>query len=353
MFMKYEFIKVLSKNEYSEVYLCRHKNTNDLYTVKKLSTAASTDTRIRTEIEITSKLNHKNIQLYHETVQHENQTYLVFKYIEGMSLQKYIEIYGPVSQDNVIRWMRDICSALDYIHNGFAYPLIHRDIKPDNLIIDPDGNIYLIDFGISRFYNHRAKKDTMALGSIGFAAPEQYGSGQTDARSDIYGLGVSMYYALTGNSLSEPPYQVILPHLSNKDISKKFSYLIVKCSQFDPDDRYDNAADLLEDLKALCENRLVSFFSKTAVKVAAGTLLGASATALLLVTLLPEQPRQALASVLPEPSPSQQLADFNSKQTDPTRLRSPLLKTHRLLTHPHKTILNIYRLIKLISLRTL
>lgn len=305
--MDYEIIKKLSKHEKSEVDLCRHKHTNSLYTVKKLSVEASFDARVRTEIEIASKLDHKNIQSLHEVLNHDSHTHLVFKYIDGLSLQKYVDIYGPVSAQKVTAWMIDLCSALDYIHTGFTYPLIHRDIKPDNLIIDPDGIIHLIDFGISRFYNQQVQKDTMALGSIGYAAPEQYGSGQTDARSDIYGLGASMYYALTGNSLSEPPYQVIPPHIVNKDISKKLSAIIVKCSQFNPEDRYADSTSLLDDIRSVCENCLQNLLSKTVVKVAVGTLFGAAITALLFLALTPrQQPLDTLTVVLPSPSPTQQ-----------------------------------------------
>ncbi len=249
--MKYEIVKPLSDNSNTCVYLCKDPAAGVLYTIKKIPHESIPQHQLETERDIATKISHPWLPHLVEVMDEDGFTVFVYRYIEGLSLQKYLDVYGPATPERAIHWFIQLCEALHYLHTKLERPVIHRDIKPDNLIIDSGGNIHLIDLNIARYSKRVSLKDTIQLGSIGFAAPEQYGSGQSDERTDIYGLGVSMYFALTGHSLTEPPYQVLPPHMINKDIPKSLSEVIVKCTQANPSDRYVHISDLHKEIKSL------------------------------------------------------------------------------------------------------
>lgn len=125
-------------------------------------------------------------------------------------------------------------------------PIIYRDMKPANVMLKPDGNIKVIDFGIAREYKDQSLADTVSLGTKGYAAPEQFGGkGQTDARTDIYCLGVTLYHLLTGQNPCEPPYEIYPIRHWNPQLSAGLEAIIQKCTQLNPDDRYQSCAELL------------------------------------------------------------------------------------------------------------
>ena len=173
--------------------------------------------------------------------------YVVMDYVEGVSLDKVIREEGPQSEENVQDWTMQICDALDYLHNQDP-PIIYRDMKPSNIMLRPDGYIKLIDLGVAREYKDKSTKDTVAFGTEGYAPPEQYGKAQTDARSDIYALGATMWHMLTGESPSEYPLPDV--RTKNKDVGEGFAQVIVpKCTQLDRELRYQNCNELIADLE--------------------------------------------------------------------------------------------------------
>lgn len=289
--MDLQTVKVLSENTNSKVTLAVDTVSGQLYTVKDLELDSPIGSTVN--IDLIEKLNHVQIQKLVNYKISGNSLQLTYKYIEGVPMGKHVDLFGHADERTVVRWLRQLSQILDYLHTSFDTPIIHRDIKPDNLIIDKTGNIHLIDFGIARLYNNNNLKDTVRLGSIGFAPPEQYGSGQTDERSDIYGLGVSMFFALTGKSLNEPPYQVIPPSIMRNSVSKKLSNIIVKCSQFNPEFRYFSAAELLRDILKL-EQRAEKSYIKI-VQAFAGFVLGVG-LALCVVFLTGSTPTQRVSS---------------------------------------------------------
>ena len=108
----------------------------------------------------------------------------------------------------MIKWAKQLCDVLGYLHSQNP-PIIYRDMKPANIMLKPDGNVVLIDFGTAREYKENNIEDTTCLGTMGYAAPEQFGGmGQTDARTDIYCLGATMYHLVTGMNPCEPPYEI-------------------------------------------------------------------------------------------------------------------------------------------------
>jgi tetratricopeptide (TPR) repeat protein len=150
----------------------------------------------------------------------------------------------------VIEWAKTLCDVYIYLHEHKPNPIIYRDMKPSNLMKTPEGSVKLIDFGIAREYKVDAKSDTLLLGTKGYAAPEQEGLAQTDERSDIYSLGVTLYHLLTGISPREAlgfkPLRQIDPQFS-----EGLEIIIGKCVMPDPKDRYQSARALLDDLNQI------------------------------------------------------------------------------------------------------
>ncbi len=174
-----------------------------------------------------------------------NVIYIIEDYIEGETLGTILENNGAQPQELVIEWAMQICEALEYLHTRKP-AIIYRDMKPANVMLKPDGNIKVIDFGIAREYKDQSLADTVSLGTKGYAAPEQFGGkGQTDARTDIYCLGVTLYHLLTGQNPCEPPYEIYPIRHWNPQLSAGLEAIIQKCTQLNPDDRYQSCAELL------------------------------------------------------------------------------------------------------------
>lgn len=150
------------------------------------------------EAELLARLNHPNLVRVTDRFQEGLYHYMVMEFIEGRTFAQLIEgTKKPFTEDRVVLWAEQLCDALHYLHNQEPV-IIYRDLKPGNImVIEETDQIKLIDFGIARFYKQGKSKDTIAFGTEGYAPPEQYGSGQTDARADIYALGVTLHELLT------------------------------------------------------------------------------------------------------------------------------------------------------------
>ena len=157
------------------------------------------------------RFDHPAIPRIVDIVDEAGTLYVIMDYVEGRTLEDIIAASGPRPEDDVVDWALQLCDALSYLHSRKP-PVIYRDMKPSNVMLKPNGLVELIDFGIAREMHEdgsdvtAARGDTVQLGTRGFAPPEQYGgSGQTDARSDVYALGATMYNLLTAKNPAEPP----------------------------------------------------------------------------------------------------------------------------------------------------
>src|SRR5579864_3561459 len=159
------------------------------------------------EAHLLADLLHPNLPRIYEYFAENDRSYLVMDFIEGETLEDYLEKHngGPLPVEQVITWTEQLCDVLSYLHNHQP-PIIFRDLKPANVMIGESGHIFLIDFGIARIFKPGQSHDTVALGSPGYAAPEQYGKAQSTPRSDIYSLGALLHYLLTGVDPSEQPF---------------------------------------------------------------------------------------------------------------------------------------------------
>ena len=166
-----------------------------------------------------------------------------------LPLSKILEKYGAQPQETVIEWAKELAGVLEYLHMQDP-PIIYRDMKPANVMLQPNGHIKLIDFGIAREYKEQNVEDTVSLGTKGYAAPEQFGGkGQTDPRTDIYCLGVTLYHLVTGQNPCEPPYELYPIRHWKPELSAGLESIILKCTQMNPQDRYSSCAELLYALQ--------------------------------------------------------------------------------------------------------
>jgi hypothetical protein len=197
-------------------------------------------------------LDHPNIPTIGDFFDENGRACLVMEFIWGESLEKRLRsANAPLLETDVLKWAIQLCDALDYLHSRQP-PIIFRDLKPSNVMVTNTGLVKLIDFGIARTYKAGKKRDTVAMGSENYAAPEQWGRGQTDARSDVYALGATMYHLLANMA----PTPAFLPSeplpLGNYNgaVSKETIALIEKAMDRDRQNRFQSAAEMRRALVA-------------------------------------------------------------------------------------------------------
>lgn len=257
---KYEILALIGKGGMSEVYLARDKRLNKQWAVKEIQKRArdkNNEVVVQSaiaEANMIKQLDHTAIVRIVDIIETPDVIYIIEDYIEGETLNTILEENGAQPQELVIEWAMQICEALEYLHTRKP-PIIYRDMKPANVMLKPDGNIKIIDFGIAREYKDQSLADTVSLGTKGYAAPEQFGGkGQTDARTDVYCLGVTLYHLVTGHNPCEPPYEINPIRHWNPQLDPGLEAIIEKCTQLNPIDRYQSCAELLYALQHYQEN---------------------------------------------------------------------------------------------------
>lgn len=249
---KYEILKQIGKGGMSTVYLAMDKRLNKQWAVKEISRkgVGKNNEEIVNEVppdaEMMKKLDHPAIPTIVDIIDDKTSPYIyvVMDYVEGESLDKVLAEYGAQPQELVIDWAKQICEALGYLHSQKP-PIIYRDMKPANVMLKPEGNIKIIDFGIAREYKEGNLADTTVLGTKGYASPEHYGGRQTDERSDIYTLGMTMHHLVTGVDPRPADYIYAPIRQWNPELSGGLERIIDKCVSPDPKNRYQNCNELL------------------------------------------------------------------------------------------------------------
>ncbi|MBP1935907.1 serine/threonine-protein kinase [Paenibacillus sediminis] len=177
----------------------------------------------------------------------DGYTYLVMDFIEGVTLTQYLQNFRDKgSVQLIVHFIDQICEVLQYLHTHEP-PIVFRDLKPSNVMITPSEEIRLIDFGIARNYKQEQHEDTVKLGTLGFAAPEQYGGSQSDPRSDLYGLGAMMLFIATEGTYTE--WVNGTDRFIRKDWPSYLLPVIRKLLEYDPDDRYQSALEVRSALQ--------------------------------------------------------------------------------------------------------
>lgn len=278
---KYELLKRIGQGGMSVVYLAMDMRLNKQWAVKEIRRDNNQDTAtllkgLRMEANVLKVVDHPVLPRIVDIIHFEGAVFVVMDYIEGRPLSEVLKTEGAQPQVRVIEWAKDLCSALNYLHS-LNPPIIYRDMKPSNIMLKPDGRVKLIDFGTAKEFDAFGPADTTALGTKGYAAPEQFGDARghgiykTDARTDIYNLGATLYHILTGKAPSEPPYVMKPIRDWNPVLSGGLEKIIQKCTMSNPEDRYSNCMELLYDLEHYKE--LDETFKKECLRKMCGFLV--------------------------------------------------------------------------------
>ena len=291
---KYEILKEIGRGGMSIVYLAMDKRLNKQWAVKEIRKKGSGKNdeivvnSLLAEANMMKKLDHPSLPRIVDIIDNGITIYVVMDYIEGESLDKILNEYGAQPEEMVVNWAKQLCDALAYLH-AQKPSIIYRDMKPANVMLKPEGNIKIIDFGIAREYKEQNLADTTVLGTKGYAPPEQY-SGQTDPRSDIFALGMTMHHLLTGvDPRNGEPYASVRQW--NPELSEGIEIIIDRCVEPAAENRYQSCADLLYDLehpelitkgfKKAQRRKLFSFIASISLSVVfavTGLVLNLSAT---------------------------------------------------------------------------
>lgn len=246
---KYCIIKQLGKGGTGHVYLAENIKIGNTWAVKEVDITKVLRGNILAEVEILKKVNHRSIPRIIDVIENDNFLYIIEDYFEGTNLKELIWQRQACTEQEIIKWFNQLGDILFHLHNIKPNPIIYRDMKPSNVIIDQENNAKLVDLGIAREYKKGQDSDTAYIGTRGYAAPEQYsGVIQTDERTDIYGLGVTMYHAITGVNPNLPPYKLMPVRRIKNSLSYHIERIIQRCTQTDPLLRYQSVQQLLDDL---------------------------------------------------------------------------------------------------------
>ena len=222
---QFEFVKAISQKSGKSSVVLRHRKSGK----KVVKILAEGNGEI---YRILAGVSHPNLPEILNVSTQANKTEIIEEYIDGISISEVLQT-GLYNEKGAITVACEICKALSALH---SLNIIHRDIKPENVMIDKKGNVKLIDFDAARLYKSYQPRDTVAIGTAGFAAPEQFGIGQTDFRSDIFALGILLNVMLTGE------------HPSRRIYNGKLGSIIEKCINIDPNRRWGNVYQLHEAL---------------------------------------------------------------------------------------------------------
>jgi len=203
------------------------------------------------EANFLAKLNHPNIPAVFDFFSANERSYLVMELVQGETLYEVLSRRQgqPFPEPWVRSIARQLCDVLTYLHT-LSPPIIFRDLKPDNIMLQPDGQIKLIDFGIARLFKGTKSRDTVALGTPGYAAPEQYGTGQTDIRSDVYSLGATLLQLATGFDPSSSPFNFPPARSLNPNLTINFEQVIQRATQTKPSNRFQTVEQLCAALSS-------------------------------------------------------------------------------------------------------
>lgn len=248
---KYKILNKIGQGGMSIVYLAMNEKANKQWAIKEMRKEKNKNYEIMkqsliTETNLLKELKHPYLPSIADIIESDDTIIIVMDYVEGRPLSDILTEEGTIEEDKVADYAIQLCDVLDYLHSQKP-PIIYRDLKPANIMLRPDGKITLIDFGTARKYNYDSVSDTTCLGTIGYAAPEQFAGEtlrQTDARTDIYNLGATMYHLLTGVNPSEPPYELYPIRRWDESLSNGLEKIILRATRKDPDKRFNDCKEM-------------------------------------------------------------------------------------------------------------
>ena len=262
----YKIIKPLGSGGNCNAFLGKEISSGKLVTIKKRKTE---DSNFFNESVILEELDHKSVPSLYKRSSEE----LILEYIPGKSLEKILIRKGLFTENEALQIAYELAGIMRYLH-GRRKPVIYRDLKPSNIVMKPDGHICLIDFGAARFYEAGEASDTLNLGTLGFAAPEQYGNlGQTDPRTDIYCFGMTILQLVSGVDTKDTDEVAGFKKNGIKGISDEFIAIVDKCTRADREDRFRSFREIQEELEVIPKRKKTKKFIGMAKVVALAAVL--------------------------------------------------------------------------------
>ena len=269
---RYEITELIGVGGMAEVYkgvdVIDNKNVAIKILKKEFAENEEFLRRFRNESKAIAVLSHPNIVKIYDVGFSEKIQYIVMEYIDGITLKEYIEEEKVLTWKDTVHFVIQILRALQHAHDK---GIVHRDIKPQNIMMFTDGTIKVMDFGIAKFASEQGKTATdQAIGSVHYISPEQASGNVTDAKSDIYSVGAMMYEMLTGRKPfdSDNPVAIAVMHMHdiperpravNPEIPDGLEEIVLRAMEKDPADRYQSTGDMIADIERFKSNPAVTF----------------------------------------------------------------------------------------------
>lgn len=257
---RYEIMSRIGAGGMADVYKAQDRKLNRLVAVKVMKAEFREDTsfvqKFQKEAQAAAKLSHPNVVNVYDVGEDRGLYFIVMELIEGITLKNYIGKKGKLSVKEATSIAIQVSLGLEAAHNC---GIVHRDVKPQNIIISTDGKVKLSDFGIAKAINSNTITANV-MGSVHYSSPEQVRGGISDAKSDIYSLGITMYEMVTGRvpfdgdttvsiAIKHLQEEIVPPSIYTPDLPYSLEQVILKCTQKNPDRRYQNVGELIDDLK--------------------------------------------------------------------------------------------------------
>ncbi len=256
---RYRIVRKVGSGGFGAVYLASDLQEHSQVAIKEISLSNLTSKQIvdatdsfKREVELLSTLNHRSIPQMHEQLTDPTHWYLVMDFVAGITLEQELakSVANCLPLELTLSIGIQLCHVLEYLH-GRRPAVIFRDLKPTNVMLTPALDLYLIDFGAARQYKPGKSRDTIAFGSPGYAAPEQYGRSQTDPRTDIYSLGVLLHQMLTGQDPSLDPFNFQSLRVYDQSLPVELDDLLKKMLEMEMERRSANIKEIHDVLQAI------------------------------------------------------------------------------------------------------
>lgn len=289
---RYEIIEQIGTGGMSDVYKAKCHKLNRYVAIKVMKSEFSEDktfvSKFRAEAQSVAGFTHPNVVNVYDVGDENGIYYIVMELVEGITLKKYIEKRGKLPFKEAVSIAIQVANGLDAAHK---HHIVHRDIKPQNIIISKEGKVKVTDFGIAKVASSSTINSSSTMGSVHYISPEQARGGYSDERSDIYSLGITIFEMLTGTVPfdGDSTVAVAVQHIQDEipapstvaaDIPVSIDKIVIKCTQKKPDRRYQSAAELITDLKKSLVMPDEDFVVMAPMYAASGTAASVTADAL-------------------------------------------------------------------------
>lgn len=281
---RYEILEKIGSGGMSVVYKAKCHTLNRLVAIKVLKEEFASDenfvSKFKMEAQAAARLSHPNIVNVYDVVDEENLHYIVMELIEGITLKSYIEKKELLDSKEAIGIAIQVAQGIAAAHEQH---IIHRDIKPQNMIISKDGKVKVADFGIARAVSSQTVNSSAAVGSVHYISPEQARGGYCDERSDIYSFGITLYEMVTGRvpfegdntvavALAHLEDPVVPPGDYNPQVYPGLEDIILKCTKKKPDRRYGSMEEVIHDLHRVLMDPECDIYQNEEIEEGGGSL---------------------------------------------------------------------------------